>query len=247
MCNCSDPSSSSTSRKSGVVPNSASPSVTLGVPLAAPIAVTGDTTADQTADDPSTSPGAALKPCKLDFRDGCYVITHRPSGGRTVFEGTLRVDRAAPDAGPDGIIVSSDFYSRKLVVDPPVADQITIPVAPVGPVARAACLRHARRSGLHSRLQRPPAAWMCRRCLRRARNPSSRSSLGSRYRSFLEGTSVSAPDGDVTAACLLTIVAEQFNYTQPPAGQHKGTFPCDRGRTDHAETEENSVLRSPSR
>ena len=31
--------------------------------------------------------------------------------------------------------------------------------------------------------------------------------------------------------CELTIVAEQFNYTQPPAGQFKGTFPTSPSRT----------------
>ena len=31
--------------------------------------------------------------------------------------------------------------------------------------------------------------------------------------------------------CVLTIIAEQFNYTQPPAGQFKGSFPNAPSRT----------------
>ncbi len=45
-------------------------------------------------------------------------------------------------------------------------------------------------------------------------------------------TSVSAPTVvPKHTKCVLTIVAEQFNYTQPPAGQFKGTFPNAPSRT----------------
>ena len=53
-----------------------------------------------------------------------------------------------------------------------------------------------------------------------------------RYHSYLKVTSVSAPAFvPVAAKCELTIIAEQFNYTQPPAGQFKGTFPSTPSRT----------------
>ena len=53
-----------------------------------------------------------------------------------------------------------------------------------------------------------------------------------RYHSYLKVTSVSAPIVvPISAKCQLTIIAEQFNYTQPPAGQHKGTFPTAPSRT----------------
>src|SRR5262249_13400852 len=49
--------------------------------------------------------------------------------------------------------------------------------------------------------------------------------------SYLRVTSVSAPAvAPVHSNCTLTIVAEQFNYTQPPAGQFKGTFPNSASR-----------------
>ena len=52
-----------------------------------------------------------------------------------------------------------------------------------------------------------------------------------RYHSYLKVTSVSAPVAvSPLAKCELTIIAEQFNYTQPPAGQFKGTFPSMRRR-----------------
>jgi hypothetical protein len=54
----------------------------------------------------------------------------------------------------------------------------------------------------------------------------------SRYHSYLKVTSVSAPIvASPSLPCVLTIVAEQFNYTQPPAGQFKGTFPAAPSRT----------------
>jgi hypothetical protein len=232
MCNCSDSSSSSTSRKSSVVPNAASPSVTLGVPLAAPIGVTSEAVSDATADDPSLPQAASQKPCKLEFLDGCYVITHRPIGGRTLFEGTLRVDRAAPDAGPDGIIVSGDLYVRKLVADPPGTNQILAPVSPVTPVgpggvpaARAAIRPAQSIAAAASSLDAPLAP-----------APSKKPIIPifprSRYHSYLKVTSVQTPTVVPTAAaCRLTIVADQFNYTQPPAGQHQGTFPATATRT----------------
>ena len=238
MCNCSDPSSSSTSRKSSVVPNSASPSVTLGVPLAAPIAVTSDGAAEPSADDPSTAPGAALKPCKLEFRDGCYVIAHRPSGGRTVFEGTLRVDRAAPDAGPDGIIVSGDLYSRKLDRGSSAGGSNAGPVTPVGPigpggapVARAAIRPGQSIAAAASSLDAPPVPAQSKKPL----IPIFRSIALSL---FLKGTSVSAPTVTSPADCWLTIVADQFNYTQPPAGSTRAAFLRPRPH-DHAEAQEN--------
>src|SRR4029078_8236812 len=53
-----------------------------------------------------------------------------------------------------------------------------------------------------------------------------------RYHSYLRVTSGSGPVLVAHhAECKRTIVAEQFNYTQPPAGEFKGTFPSTPSRT----------------
>ena len=57
-------------------------------------------------------------PCKLDFREGCYQINFKPTASLVTFEGTLRVDRSAPDGGADQLIVSGDLYSRLPVIGP---------------------------------------------------------------------------------------------------------------------------------
>ena len=57
-------------------------------------------------------------PCKLDFREGCYQINFKPTASLVTFEGTLRVDRSAPDGGADHLIVSGDLYTRLPVIGP---------------------------------------------------------------------------------------------------------------------------------
>ena len=74
---------------------------------------------------------ADSQPCKLDFREGCYQINFTPTASLVTFEGTLRVDRSAPDGGADNLIVSGDLYTRRPVIGPVVP-----PVTPVPPVAR---------------------------------------------------------------------------------------------------------------
>ena len=73
-------------------------------------------------------PMPTFKPCRLDFREGCYQITFKPTAGFVTFEGTLRVDRSAPDGGADHLIVSGDLYSRRPVIGP---------ITPVQPAAPA--------------------------------------------------------------------------------------------------------------
>ena len=74
-------------------------------------------------------------PCQLDFREGCYQINFRPTASLVTFEGTLRVDRSAPDGGADNLIVSGDLYSRLPVIGPVVAAGAA-GAAPAGPTRR---------------------------------------------------------------------------------------------------------------
>ena len=119
MCNCSEHESSASSAKMPVT--SAGPTMKPLVPLSRQISIS-----DEEAND---GPASALHgiPCRLDFREGCYQITFKPTAGFVTFEGTLRVDRSAPDGGADNLIVSGDLYSRRPVIGP------IEPVLPVGP------------------------------------------------------------------------------------------------------------------
>jgi hypothetical protein len=233
MCTCAEASIPSTSaRPAQTVPTIAGPIVPPGVPLASPIDLTPD------AEEPSLGPGVPLpgpglpippfKLCRLDFRDGCYEITHRPTGSLVSLQGTLRVDRAAPDAGPDKIIVSGDLYTKPVVIDPPFPVPPPTPAPlPTGdaPAVRAATSTLLSVAAAVSRIEGPTIPVP----ILRPRIPIF---PRARYHSYLKVTSVSAPVlVPPSATCQVTLVAEQYSYTQPPAGQHKGTFPSAPSRT----------------
>ena len=127
MCNCSEHESGSAK----VPVTSAGPAMKPLVPLSRQIRVSDDGAGDAP---PSPIPGPVppippIKPCKLDFREGCYQINFTPTASLVTFEGTLRVDRSAPDGGADNLIVSGDLYTRRPVIGPVVP-----PVTPVPPV-----------------------------------------------------------------------------------------------------------------
>jgi hypothetical protein len=195
------------------------------VPLSRQIPISDEGTGDQPP--PGTQPGpqpAPLRPCRLDFREGCYQINFKPTASLVTFEGTLRVDRSAPDGGADNLIVSGDLYSRRLVIGPvtpappaapPDADEDGAPTASA-PLSMAAALSAVDAPVVPLPILRPGIPIFAR----------------ARYHSYLKVTSVTAPVlVPPFAKCELTIVAEQFNYTQPPAGQFQGTFPSMPSRT----------------
>ena len=72
--------------------------------------------------DPRARHGQGRDPAGRNFR---------PTAGFVTFEGTLRVDRSAPDGGADHLIVSGDLYSRLPVIGP------IPPVPPPVPVGDA--------------------------------------------------------------------------------------------------------------
>jgi hypothetical protein len=230
MCNCSEEESSRSSSQGPAA--SAAPTMKPLVPLSRQVRMTDESSGE---DQPTVAPPPTIGPipfvrCGLDFREGCYQINFRPTGSLVTFEGTLRVDRSAPDGGPDNLIVSGDLYTRLPVIGP---------VGPVGPVSPApdeaadeseaegegvtaspmsvaGALSTADQAMLPSLFHRPNIPIFPR----------------TRYHSYLKVTSVSAPIFAPTPArCQLTIVAEQFNYTQPPPGGFKGTFPSSPSRT----------------
>jgi hypothetical protein len=96
------------------------------VPLSRQISISDDESGDQPAA-ADLQPFPPFRLCKLDFREGCYQINFRPTASLVSFEGTLRVDRSAPDGGADHLIVSGDLYSKRPVIGP-----IPHPFPPVG-------------------------------------------------------------------------------------------------------------------
>ena len=113
MCNCSEHESNGSAAKMPVT--SAGPTMNPHVPLSRHISIS-----DEEPVRPSFRLCSCfrLKLCRLDFREGCYQITFKPTAGFVTFEGTLRVDRSAPDGGADNLIVSGDLYSRRPVIGP---------------------------------------------------------------------------------------------------------------------------------
>ena len=219
MCDCLENRSPAEPGGGPGIPSAVTGSVVPpGLPLSRSISVstTGDEADEQPAPDRDEDtpragqPGPVGKPCKLDLRDGCYQIEYRPNRSVVSFVGTLRVDRKAPDAGPDNIIVSGDLYRQSRLVGPIVTSGVSAERS----IAAAASTARAELPGL---LTRKPVIPIFAR---------------SKYHSYLRVTGVRIPTGGpLHSPCQITLVAEQYDYTQPPAGQFKGTFPTTPSRT----------------
>ncbi len=141
MCNCSEHESSGSLSK--MTAASVEPAMKPQVPLSRQISFSDEESGDQPAAT-DLQPFPPFRLCRLDFREGCYQINFRPTAGFVTFEGTLRVDRSAPDGGADHLIVSGDLYSRRPVIGP------IPPVGPVVPVGDADEDEAAADSGLTS-------------------------------------------------------------------------------------------------
>ena len=175
------------------------------VPMSEPLSEAGGTAAPATA--PATSPIAIppLPPfpvCIINLKAGCYRITYRPVGFN-VFNGTLRVDKSGGTT-----TISGDLY-RFL--------NLIIPVTPIGPTP----LKPQVATAGGASLKTPPTSISIFPILLNIpiypRN---------KYYSYLKVTNIQtspifAPPGQ----CALTLTAQEYVYTQPPAGQFNGTFP----------------------
>ncbi len=175
------------------------------VPMSEPLSEAGGTAAPATA--PATSPIAIppLPPfpvCIINLKAGCYRITYRPVGFN-VFNGTMRVDKSGGTT-----TISGDLY-RFL--------NLIIPVTPIGPTP----LKPQVATAGGASLKTPPTSISIFPILLNIpiypRN---------KYYSYLKVTNIQtspifAPPGQ----CALTLTAQEYVYTQPPAGQFNGTFP----------------------
>jgi hypothetical protein len=166
---------------------------------------------------PPFPPPPPFKPCNLGFWDGCYAVTFRPTGSLRPLVGTLRIDRGAPQAGPDGVIVSGDLYlgAPPWVVHPDAthgSDSGQEAASASGSVAATLS-----RGGPPVELQPVQRIPVYPR---------------HRYHSYLSGTRLVVPAFTIgNRPCQVTIDVDQYDYTQPPAGSYEGSFPASPSRS----------------
>ena len=220
MCNCTE------AHAAGDVPPGSTPIVIPEVPLASPVPPIGQESTPEDALGSSLEDDALdaelsteltrvphLPLCRLDFRDGCYALTIVPTGSTRPLRGTLRVDRAAPNSGADGLILSGDLYRMKSPLGT-VGEITEVAGARISTTATSAAASASIGTSIISKL-RPRIPIFAR----------------GQYHSYLKGTRLSAPVIGTGKTCRVTIDAEQFDYTHPPVGQHKGSFPSSASRT----------------
>jgi hypothetical protein len=145
--------------------------------------------------------------CNINLPAGCYRIIFKPKSGLTVFYGTMRVD----DHGGKTTI-SGDLYRY-------LRFPFKVPFERARPTIGHATVAE-RVSGL------PPAidpGMLMPRPFNIPIYPRNR------YHSYLRVTNVQRPPRLTFGPCRLTLTAQEYVYTQPPAGQFNGTFPAAPG------------------
>lgn len=161
---------------------------------------------------PQLPPIPPIKPCQLNFRDGCYALTVRPAGAARPWVGTLRVDRGGPASGSDKLIVSGDLYRSPV---PVIGNDSPASFISEGSNVSSAAVAASSPAGIGIPF--------------RPRIPIYPRNM---YHSYLSGSRLSVPAFTVGhLTCKVTIEAEQFDYTHPGSGFHKGSFPAAASRT----------------
>jgi hypothetical protein len=186
-------------------------------------AATATTTPTATlVNQPVTTGTGTLTPfplCIINLKEGCYRITYRPTVGINTFNGTMRVDKAGGQT-----TISGDLY-RFLNILFPVATA-TLANAAVKPKDKkdsgeTAIAKTTISTGAIASLATPPTAISIFPILLNIpiypRN---------KYYSYLRVTNIqTSPVLSPPGQCKLTLTAQEYVYTQPPAGQFNGTFP----------------------
>jgi hypothetical protein len=165
---------------------------------------------------PTPWPGGKLpRPCRINLLEGCYRIAFQPKSSQTTFYGTMRVDYAGGKT-----TISGDLYRYFRL--PWVA------------VERASAL-----SMVRGRMSERVSA-LSSTALGALSPPVGPATLGpvplgipiyprNRYHSYLRVTNVQRPGLLTYGPCQLTLTAQEYLYTQPPAGSFNGTFPAAPG------------------
>jgi hypothetical protein len=188
------------------------------VPMSDPMPDQGGATGASTAATPSATAaalaGATLQPaagilpplCFINLKEGCYRITYNPSGFN-VYRGTMRVDKAGGTT-----TISGDLYRfLDLIVAATTATTATATVkgkTSAAVTATASLATPLSAISIFPIFQNIPIY---------PRN---------KYYSYLKVTNIqTGPIFSPPSQCKLTLTAQEYVYTQPPAGQFNGTFP----------------------
>jgi len=262
MCGCTEPSAIDPGQPGATSAQSTAlavpPAVTPGVPLAQRVTITETAPDGSAASSPATQsdlgPAAlaavapALLPPRFKFcfpglRSGCYALTYQPNS-LFGFQGTLRVDRSAPDGGPDNLIVSGDLYRKPLILPNPLPVPLPGPIAipdplpqPPGPVespevASGQVQVGSDQPGSAGSPSLAAILSATEAVLPFPLSPRIPIYSRSRYHSYLKVTSVQAPVAvPAGQPCTVTLVIEQYDYTPPAAGTYQGSFPSVASRT----------------
>lgn len=145
------------------------------------------------------------KLCLINLTAGCYRITFKPNQALTTYHGTMRVDTAGGTS-----TISGDLYRFFTLPVPP----LPLPLAPGGDLPQ----------GGETRILAPTISSVIFPIPYGipiyARN---------RYYSYLKVTNIQKSPIFTSGPCHLTLTAQEYVYTQPPAGSFNGTFPAPPG------------------
>lgn len=158
--------------------------------------------------------------CNLSLPGGCYRLSFKPKNAFVEFRGTLRVDRSG--TAP---VISGDLY--RFITLPQVLAEATAStrvLSSAGVSANRGTSDDASRAGALTPLAVAKAAELSLF----ARSLGIPIYARNKYYSYLKGTKLSIPTFSY-GACAITITAQEYVYTQPPAGSFNGTFPASPG------------------
>jgi hypothetical protein len=144
--------------------------------------------------------------CWINLRAGCYRITFRPTASlNDVYRGTMRVDSTGGTT-----TISGDLYRFFVIPEIELFPEAT-------PVATASRALQAAPAALGMQPRRWPYQYGIPIYAR------------DRYYSYLRVTGIQRPPILTTGPCQLTLTAQEYVYTPPPAGSFNGIFPAPPG------------------
>lgn len=155
------------------------------------------------------------KICRINLREGCYRIAFVPKGTIRAFYGTMRVDMAGGKT-----TISGDLYRFRRIpyyTSPERAEVLATArkrlAERIGPLSSSAL----------GALSTTGPATLGPRPLNIPIYPRNR------YYSYLKVTNIQRPPLYSHGRCELTLTAQEYVYTQPPAGSFDGSFPSAPG------------------
>jgi hypothetical protein len=150
---------------------------------------------------PIPFPPPGFKLCLINLAAGCYRTTFKPNVGLSIYHGTMRVDTAGGST-----TISGDLYKFS---------NLPVPIVPVPPIVAAPLQPGPVGPNI------PPIVLPIKYGIPiYARN---------RYYSYLKVTNIQKSPIFTAGPCQLTLTAQEYVYTHPPAGSFNGSFPASPG------------------